>query len=72
MNDQSVSVASPALKIGTAWAAVGITSWADFASALAALYTMILIGEWFWKKFLRPGLEARGYIKRLKRRSYDE
>ena len=41
----NTEVSSPALKIGTAWAAVGITSWTDFAAAVAALYTVLLIGE---------------------------
>lgn len=71
MTDQ-VSVGAPAVKIVSAWAAVGLTSWADIASALAAFYTLILIGEWCWKKWIRPGLEAKGYIKRLKRRASDE
>lgn len=44
------TVATPVLKIATAWAAAGVTSWADFASALAAVYTLLLITEWVWKK----------------------
>lgn len=40
-------------KVATVWAAVGVTSWAEFASMLAAIYTLILIGEWCWKKFIR-------------------
>lgn len=60
-----------AVKIGTAWAAVGITSWADFASALACLYTIILIIEWLWKKAIRPFCENRGWIKRKQRRRDD-
>lgn len=71
MNDTQVSVAQGGLKIASAWTIVGITSWADVASALAALYTVILISEWVWKKWIRPGLEARGYVKRLKRRRDD-
>ena len=53
MNDQQASeqIAAPALKIASAWAAVGITSWADAASFVAFCYTMILIAEWAWKKF---------------------
>lgn len=41
------------LKAGTAWAAVGISSWTDLAAALAATYSMLLIAEWFWKRFVR-------------------
>lgn len=60
-----------AAKLGTAWAAVGITSWADAASALAFLYTLILISEWLWKKVIRPFSEQRGWVKRKSRRKDD-
>lgn len=53
-------------KIASAWAAVGITSWADAASALAFLYTLCLLGDFWWKRFLRPFLEDRGIIKQTK------
>lgn len=53
MNDNDhTSVAMPGIKIFTAWlAALGLQSWGDFASFLAACYTLLLIGEWFYKKF---------------------
>ena len=60
-----------AAKIGTAWAAVGITSWAEAASALAALYTLLLIAEWLWKRLGRPFCERRGWVKRKARRKAD-
>lgn len=60
-----------AAKIGTAWAAVGITSWADAASALAFLYTLLLLCEWFWKKLARPFAERRGWLKQPFRRKED-
>lgn len=69
MNDTTVS--APAVKIVSAWALVGITSWADAAAALAAVYTSILILEWIWKKFTRPFLERKGFVKRSKRRWND-
>ena len=69
MNDE---IASPALKIGTVWIAVGITSWADFAAAAAALYTLILIGEWLWKKLIRPVCYSHRWIKRPERRHADK
>lgn len=52
MNDNDhTTVAMPAFKIFTAWlAALGLQSWGDFASFLAACYTLLLIGEWFFKK----------------------
>jgi hypothetical protein len=50
----SEPVAAPVLKAATAWAAVGITSWADAASFLAAIYTAVLLAEWLWKRLIRP------------------
>ena len=29
---------------------MGINSWGDFAAMLAAIYSLILIIEWVWKK----------------------
>lgn len=72
MSNQTDTIAQPALKIATAWAAVGITSWADFASALAAAYTFLLIFEWLWKKIGRPFCENRGWLDRKARRKGDE
>jgi hypothetical protein len=67
MNEhQQETIAAPMAKIITAWAAVGITSWADAASAAALFYTMLLISEWFWKKFWRPLLVRRGFLAPLK------
>jgi hypothetical protein len=53
-------------KAATAWGGVGVakclevigvTSWGDAAAMLAALYSAILIGEWFYKKWkARRGL----------------
>lgn len=51
-------------KIASVWAAVGITSWAEAASALAFLYTLCLLGEFWWKRFFRPLLERHGLIKK--------
>lgn len=65
------AVAAPIAKVATAWAAVGFTSWADVASFLAALYTLLLILEWIWKKWVRPFCEDRGYFKRRSRRKED-
>lgn len=68
---QQDTVAAPAVKIVTAWAAVGITSWAEAASALAALYTVLLIAEWLWKRLVRPFCESKGWVQRKRRRKED-
>lgn len=43
-------------KAGLAWVGVllaklGIHQWSDAAAVAATLYTVILIGEWCWKKW---------------------
>lgn len=47
-------------KAGSAWGAYGVSrclewlgfgSWSDVAAFLAAVYSLILIGEWAWKKW---------------------
>ncbi len=55
-------IAAPVAKAATAWAVVGITSWAEFASFLAAIYTLILLGEWVWKRFGRAYAVRRGWV----------
>jgi hypothetical protein len=62
MADHTEQIASPAIKIATAWGAVGITSWADAASFLAFVYTLVLLGEWIWKRAGRRFAERRGWI----------
>lgn len=56
--DETQTVTAPLAKIISVWAVFGITSWAEAASAAAFLYTLLLIGEWCWKKFLRDWLNA--------------
>jgi hypothetical protein len=50
-------------KLGTVWAAVGITSWADFAAVLAAIYSGLLICEFVWKKVIRPFALWKGWLR---------
>lgn len=69
--EQATTVALPGAKIASAWLAVGITSWSDAAAALAALYTVLLILEWVWKKLARPFAERRGWVRRKSRRRDD-
>lgn len=59
------------IKLASVWAMVGITSWADAAAMLAAIYSALLIGEFAWKKVLRPFAENRGWLPRLMRRAED-
>lgn len=72
MNEHT-SVDHPVLKIFTAWLfALGLKSWSDVAAALAAFYSLLLISEWFWRKFWRPMLEEHGVLKpRPNRRKSD-
>lgn len=53
MNDQSVITHAP-LKAATAIGAgmLGQFSLSDWASILAIIYTLILIGEWIYKRFI--------------------
>lgn len=70
MSQQTVAIDAPVAKAASAWAAfaasLSITSWTDLAAAAAFVYSMLLIGEYVWKKFLRPLLERTGWISRLK------
>ena len=54
----------PVAKVVSLWTLIGVTSWADAAAFAAFVYSMILIGEWFWKKLLRSFAERRGWVKR--------
>ena len=69
--DQATSVGAPVAKVVSVWVAVKITSWADAASFVACMYTLILLGEWFWRRCGRPFLESRGWIARRRRRITD-
>jgi hypothetical protein len=50
----------PRLKAGAAWGGVGFSkfleligvgSWVEFSAMCAAFYSLLLIGEWIWKKW---------------------
>lgn len=70
--NQDQTVAAPVAKTVSAWIAVGISSWQDVASILAAFYTFLLVFEWFWSKFWRPLLERNGYLQPRKRKRKDD
>jgi N-glycosylase/DNA lyase len=38
-------------------------SWSNIAAAMAAIYTLSMLGEFWWKKFWRPLFERKGWIK---------
>lgn len=62
MKDDQVT--HPMLKgasVGLAWFA-GM-SWGEVASMLAAIYTLLLITDWFWKRFLKAIAIRKGWIK---------
>jgi hypothetical protein len=50
-------------KVFSLWALIGVTSWAEFASFLGAIYSMLLISEWFWKRFLKDQFLVWGWLK---------
>lgn len=50
MHMENTDVSWPVAKVVSVWTAIGITSWAEAASFAAFLYSLILIGEWVWKK----------------------
>lgn len=71
--EQHTSVNHPIAKIVTAWlAGIGVSSWSDFAAMCAATYSVLLIGEWLWKRFGRPYAEARGWVVPRLRRKADK
>jgi hypothetical protein len=63
--DDHTHIEGSAVKILSAWAVIGITSWADFAAFLGAIYTFVLLSEWAYKKVVRPICIARGWMKPL-------
>lgn len=71
MTEQPTVAAPFAKASGGLLAAFGIASWSDVAAFLAALYSLIVILEWCWKKFGRGCLERRGWLKPRKRRFTD-
>lgn len=56
-------IAWPLAKVLSVWAAIGITSWAEFASFVAGMYSVALLGEWVWKKIGRNLAIRLGWIK---------
>ena len=65
--DQVVQAATTTSNYET-WMAINSIPWGTIASIAAALYSILLISEWFWKKLWRPFLERRGWVKKLRHR----
>lgn len=71
----STGIDNAGIKIASAWGSVllvkfGFSSWsevADVASAIAAtfaaIYSLCLLTEWWWKKFWRPLFVRFGWVK---------
>lgn len=55
-------------RAGSLFADLLVLSWPNIASMAAALYTVLLVSEWFWKKVWRPVFERCGWIKPKPRR----
>lgn len=69
----SSSVSAPVSKVVSVWIAFGVTSWSDVAAIAAAFYSILLIGEWFYKRFWRDLFVRWGWVKpKLRRRDDTE
>ena len=70
--EQNTTVDHATAKLVTAaGATIFGMSISDAAALAALLYTSLLIGEFIWKKFLRPFAERQGWVKPLRRRASD-
>lgn len=59
--------AASVAKAAALWTGAGLgqttLSWGDLAAMLAAVYSVILIGEWVWRRLMRPTLQNFGVVK---------
>ncbi len=60
-------VTGGAAAVADAASGFSISSWGEAAAFAAFCYSILLIAEWWWKKFWRPFAERRGWIKPKKR-----
>lgn len=73
MSDEKTAIIAGA-KITTAWAPpalfslMGVSTWAEFSAALAALLTGLFILEFLWKKIIRPAAVWLGWMRAPRRR----
>ena len=71
MNESPNPIHAPVAKAVSANVAAffALNSWSDVAAVLAALYSVLLIVEWVWKRVARPYAERRGWVKPKPRRN---
>lgn len=60
MNDD---INNPVAKVVSLWALIGVTSWAEAAAFAGFIYSLLLIGEWLWKRVVRKFAARRGWVK---------
>jgi len=53
---------------GSMFADLFVMTWPNIAAAAAALFSLSMLCEWWWKKFWRPVLERLKWIKPKKPR----
>ena len=71
--EDNVSVGHPIMKLATAWGAVlGFNSWGEVAAALAGFYSLLLILEWFYRRFWRDIFVKWGWLEPRYRRRSDQ
>jgi uncharacterized protein HemY len=68
--EQHQAVADAGRVVGL-WTLIGITSWTEAAAFFAAILSVLMILEWFWKRVFRSIFEARGWVAPRRRRWYD-
>jgi hypothetical protein len=42
---------------------LGIHNWSDLANFVVTMYTLLLMADWWWRKFWRPLFERRGWLQ---------
>lgn len=60
--DQNAPISHPVAKIISLWAIIGISSWTEAAGFVGFVYSLILIGEWAWRRIGRPFARRHGWI----------
>jgi hypothetical protein len=61
MNQDDINM--PVAKVVSLWTLIGITSWTEAAAFAGFMYSLLLIGEWLWKRIFRKLAERQGWVK---------